>query len=125
MMIYLLLMHTSDQSFTAGIISSSQCQVFPFEMKLGYQKLIEFMTFIYEFYSYNSLLFTSTINVFVIALTSLKMKRLLVSHLLANHFKVPMVLHFHSINLRKGGGSATKTNLRKQTFLLVHRRWGT
>ena len=49
------------------------------------------MIFIYEFYSYNSLLFTSTINVYVITLTSLKMKCLLVSHLLANHFKVPMV----------------------------------
>ena len=35
-MIHLLLIHTSDQSFTAGINSSSQCQIFPFEMKLGY-----------------------------------------------------------------------------------------
>ena len=29
MMIYLLLIHTSDQSVTTGINSSSQCQVLP------------------------------------------------------------------------------------------------
>ena len=35
-MIHLLLIHTFDQSFTAGINSSSQCQIVPFEMKFGY-----------------------------------------------------------------------------------------
>ena len=38
------------------------------------------MIIIYEFYSHSSLLFTRTINVVVITLTSLKMKCLLVSH---------------------------------------------
>ena len=77
-MIHLLLIHTSDQSFTADINSSSQCQIV-------------------------STTGASTINVFVIALTSLPFQS-------ANGFRFPFYKPTKGWRFRYGNKPA-KTNV--------------